>query len=125
LRKRNPKYKVRAWYYAPVIDNSGATSKTYEENPTMFYCAYVSTNRAGFELLTNSMVEGNDKVIETDELIEFNDQGKICFDYINPSIERADKIQRDGIQTLYGDKAMAQSNRFKSNRFIKKRIKVG
>lgn len=123
--KKNPKYKVRAWYYKPIIDNSGATSKTYEANPIMFYCAYKQKSTNGLELLPNTIAESKGKIIETGSLIEFSVQGKVCFDYINPSIDNADKILRDGITVSYGDKSMSRSNRFKSNQFKKTTIKLG
>ena len=123
--KRRKKYKVRAWYYAPIIDNSGAVSKDYVKTPDLFYCAFVTKLRNGIELLTNVYAESNDATLETDSLIKFRQEGKICLDYINPTLENSLKIKKDGIQTIYDDKAMAYGNKFKSNRNIKKRIQIG
>ncbi len=127
-RKQERKYKVRAWYYPPIYDNSGTSSLDWEkENPQLFYCAFIKKTKYGVAILPNGRATSNDTFIETLSTIEFDDKGKVSFDYINPVYANAERITKggNGVELIYDDKAMAYGNKFRTNRFVKKRISLG
>ena len=121
------KYQTRAWYYAPVDqDLVNDVDLTWDKDPKLFMGRFIKKTKTGFEIVPGMNATSDGQEFETlDESIDFNDKGKVCFDRINPKIENASMITKNGITKEYGDRANARGNKYKRNQFVKTRIQLG
>ena len=124
-QEREPKYNVKAWYYKPIYPDlaTGENDLEWDLTPTSFMCREANKKRTGLMLLSNTVVTSDDLTIETKSLIDFEDVGKISFERVNPSIENASRIKREGITTKPINNQIG--NRFRSNQAKIKVIELG